>query len=361
MTKIFIDGSAGTTGLRIYDRLSTREDISLITLPENLRKDDNARADAINSADIVFLCLPDDAARQAVSFAKNDKKCVKLMRYNGIDISKASEFVGIFRAVLFTPDHLELVKGVPEQRRNFIDMAICQIQPKYIAYLNEYGRVLNQRNAFLKNCALSGKFDDTLFDIINQKLSVCAASVSKQRAGFCKLLNEKAGRIYSGISGESERLFIKYSSNAKCSCEDVDKTAEKYMKLFSDSKESDLRQMVTHNGIQRDDLQIYISKNETDDEDYIARSFASQGQIRSGVLALKLSEGEIIKEITGQYPVFLLDDLFSELDSRRRSFLLKTLEGRQVVITGCERLDFENTDVNTIRVENGTYYSEKEQ
>jgi len=76
MTNIFIDGSAGTTGLRIYDRLSTREDISLIKLPENLRKDDNARADAINSADIVFLCLPDDAARAAVSFVKNDKTAI---------------------------------------------------------------------------------------------------------------------------------------------------------------------------------------------------------------------------------------------------------------------------------------------
>ncbi len=76
MTNIFIDGSAGTTGLRIYDRLSTRDDISLIKLPENLRKDDNARADAINSADIVFLCLPDDAARQAVSFVKNDKTAI---------------------------------------------------------------------------------------------------------------------------------------------------------------------------------------------------------------------------------------------------------------------------------------------
>mgnify|MGYP003300786539 CR=1 FL=1 len=76
MTNIFIDGSAGTTGLRIYDRLSTREDISLIKLPENLRKDDNTRADAINSADIVFLCLPDDAARQAVSFIKNDKTAI---------------------------------------------------------------------------------------------------------------------------------------------------------------------------------------------------------------------------------------------------------------------------------------------
>ena len=300
-------------------------------------------------------------ARMDVNFAKGERKAVKLMKYNGIDISKSSEFVGLFKAVLFTPDHLNLIKGGPEQRRNFVDMAISQMQPKYISYLNEYSRFLNQRNAFLRNCNATGSFDRNLFEVINEKLAYCAAMVSKQRSGFCKLLNQTAQKTYSGISGGSERLFIKYCSNSKCSGEDVSQTAERYLKLFCDSKESDIKQTVTHNGAHRDDLQIYVGKEQTDDEDYIAKSFASQGQIRSCVLAIKLSEGEIIKSITGTYPIFLLDDLFSELDNKRTSYLLEALSGHQVVITACDKHCFNSFDVNTIRVDNGTYFPERKQ
>lgn len=312
----------------------------------------------------------------SVNYTGNGASVTKHMSVDGFAVQKTSEFLGIFRAVLFTPDHLNLVKGGPEERRKLTDLALCQIRPRYVSALNEYEKVLSQRNAYLKKLKISGTAPDKDYiTVLSEQLSDAAAVVARQRCMFCDKLSEIAGNMYSQLTGEKEKLCVKYSGFAETQNLYDEKTASKILcGVYEKSLQSDLSLGRTFHGPHRDELMIYIAKDEraasatlnpdkTDDDgklarltEWAARSFGSQGQQRSAVLAIKLAEGEIIKELTGEYPVFLLDDLFSELDSERRERLSELLSGKQTVITCCDVSHLpKNAGLNLIHVENGRY------
>ena len=149
---------------------------------------------------------------ESADFFRDSKK---KMLYEGVSITKISEFVGRFRAVFFTPDHLSLVKGSPDERRRFADMALAQIKPSYIRCLNEYMRLLSQRNAMLRNAKLTGKCDEALLSVYSEALADSAAVITRQRAFFSEYLEGEAARFYESISGRNEKLFIRYLSNEK--------------------------------------------------------------------------------------------------------------------------------------------------
>ena len=294
----------------------------------------------------------------------------KLLKYEGVDIEKVSEFLGKFRAVLFTPDHMSLIKGIPDERRKFADLALSQIKPRYIYYLSEYYKTLLQKNSYLKNSKISGKIDFDLLSVFSEKLAESAAVITKQRAFFCEYLQNEADRFYKILSQEKESLSVKYLSNIKENFADTENIKQKYIEIYNKNAKNEAKLGYTMYGPHRDDILFFIGKNidvssyEENYEDkkifeYAAKTFGSQGQQRSCVLAVKLAEGEIMKNLTGQYPVFLFDDVFSELDSDRQKFLTSLFSEKQVIITCCENYSFDISRIsNMIKAENGCYFNE---
>ena len=298
----------------------------------------------------------------------------KRMCISDSPVEKISEFLGLFRAVLFTPDHLTLVKGSPEERRRLVDSALCQIRPGYIKTLNGYGKILDQRNAYLKEAKVFHKNIDTDYlDVLTHQMSKSGGVIMKQRGLFCKKLCDYSSEMYASLTGERESLFARYVNPARLEeTSDEEYNESRLYELYTAARKKEIEAGHTLFGVQRDDVMIFIAKNRnaldeklkaSEDEinygDYAVRTFGSQGQQRSAVLAIKLAEGEIMKEKCGEYPIFLLDDLFSELDEGRRLRLSKLFCDRQSVVTCCDRGHIPvSGNVNLINVENGVYRRE---
>lgn len=255
-----------------------------------------------------------------------DKK--RNVKKNGIELKSPAELIGEFYAVIFSPAHLSLVKDGPIFRRKFLDTALCQLKPYYAKGLAKYTRTLEQRNALLKDIQFHSELYDTL-DVWDDKLSSYGAAVVSERIKYVKFLSENAREIYYGLSSQKEELTIDYVNNTGLYSEDPYEIKEFLLKRLRETRRDDIFNKITGVGPQRDDLNIKI-------DGISARSFGSQGQQRSCALALKLSEANIIKEITGEEPVILLDDVMSELDINRQDYILNHLENRQVFITCCD-------------------------
>lgn len=244
----------------------------------------------------------------------------RLCRRNGVDIKKLSEFIGYFRAVVFCPSHLSLVEDGPAKRRSFLDCAISQIFPSYVVSLQRYSNILSQRNALIKSAFFDRNAFDSTIEYWSAQLAHEAAAISKKRACYIEKLSKYSNAFISDMTGGRETLSLIYSEQ---------KSEEEYMRELMSSHEREIKYGATLYGVHKDDIQIELCQKE-------ARSFASQGQKRSIALAMKLSEGEISKDECGEYPVFLLDDVLSELDSVRREYVISGIGGRQTFITSCD-------------------------
>lgn len=249
---------------------------------------------------------------------------------NGIKKDTPSALMGKITSIVFSPEHLSLVKEGPSGRRKFLDNAICQLYPRYAIVLSSYNKILNQRNALLKDIPYHNELIDTL-DIWDEKLITSGAVLIYERIKYINLLKEKAKEFHFGISEEKEKLSLRYSTGYKLPKDTEDKN-EIYNILknkLQKSRQEDLNLKYTVIGPHRDDIDIKINGIN-------ARKFASQGQQRSIVLSLKLAEATIVDEITNEQPVILLDDVLSELDITRQNFLMNKINNWQVFITCCE-------------------------
>ena len=255
---------------------------------------------------------------------------------NDVPKNYLSQIVGVFCAVVFSPDHLTLIKNGPEERRNFIDAAICQMKPGYAVQLSRYKKILNERNALLKDIPRHRELEDML-EIWNERLSHEGALISLERRKYIGKLSEIAAVFYDGISGGKENLKVEYKTGFSCDeGNSVTEIKEALLKILEIRQADDIYCVFTASGIHRDDLFIKINDRE-------ARNFGSQGQQRSAVLSLKLAEAAVLGEETGEKPVILLDDVLSELDEARQNYLLHKLQGLQVFITCCEKeIDADN-------------------
>jgi DNA replication and repair protein RecF len=289
---------------------------------------------------------------------KLNRDKVKKFSYNGIALKKVSEFIGHFRAVLFTPDHLGLVKGSPENRRKFIDTAISQIKPVYLSYLSDYERVLTQRNHLLKLIREKGQTKENLaqFYIWTKKLVRYCAIITRYRGEYIGRLKEFAPEFYAGLSSGRENISFVYISHVNQNNQDFadynnfEECENLYDNIFALRNKEELSCGTTLYGAHRDDLHIDINGKP-------ARGIASQGQQRSAVLALKLAEGNVSRISHGEYPAFLFDDILSELDKTRQDFILKNLENRQVIITCCNTELLKDIKIDKmIEVRNGEFY-----
>ena len=243
-----------------------------------------------------------------------DKKSVKL---NGVNLEKLSELIGIANMVIFTPEHLNLIKDGPGVRRSFLDVFISQIKPNYFSYLINYYKVLKQRNNIIKNRKML-----STIDVWNEKLASYGVVISKYRQEALEKINE----YVSLYKTENEELSVIYSPCIKENFTDKDY----FIKKLEESLERDLEKGITMTGPHRDDFDVLLNGKSL-------RKYGSQGQMRSAVLKIKLAECEIIKNITGEEPVLLLDDVLSELDEKRREYFTHNIEGRQVIITCTDR------------------------
>lgn len=251
-----------------------------------------------------------------------DKKSILV---NGVKIKKLSELLGNINIVLFTPDDINILKDGPAQRRRFLDMMIGQIRPNYVNNLNLYLKVLEQRNNYLKQIKTEKK-DENLLEIWDEKLIDYGMKIYEYRKEFLEKIQNKIKNIHQGITDGKEEIEIEYLSDAK--------TRQNFINELQSRRKLDIIKGFTTKGIHRDDFIIYINKKEVG-------IFGSQGQNRTAMLSLKLSELQVIYDDIGEYPILLLDDFMSELDEKRRERFLNNIKDIQVIITCTEKLRLE--------------------
>lgn len=273
----------------------------------------------------------------------------KILYRNGARLTGIKEMMGNFRAVLFCPAHLALVDGGPAMRRSFLDIALGQLYPAYIDSLSDYNRTLAQRAVLLKE-AQTKTVDPYLWEVYAKRLASEGARLAARRWAYTTELSEAVAEIFCAMTDGREIPSLTYKcdfiSDGMGPDEIISEGESRLYEMIMGSLEKDIRYGATTYGVHRDDIAVKLNQKD-------AKLFASQGQKRSIALAMKLSEGDISKKLTGEYPVFLLDDVLSELDSSRRAFIMSRLSGRQIIVTSCEDELFDGDGVNFIHVKGG--------
>lgn len=264
---------------------------------------------------------------------------------NGVKKKSTAELSDVIKAVIFSPSHLSMVKGGPQERRYFLDGALCQIKSNYRTVLKEYSRALKQRNSLLKDLAKHPKMDGMLY-IWNQNLARTGAKMIYQRLKYMEAIAPLLQDIFLGISSQKEHITLQYRSVSEYPAD----TAQIEAMLMAALEQAKIQDIINRNttvGPHRDDMDILINGKS-------ARTYGSQGQQRSCVLALKLAEAELLEQLTGVEPVALLDDVMSELDEIRQDYILNHIKNRQVFITCCDKETILRLKQGkTIHIENG--------
>ena len=276
----------------------------------------------------------------SVYLKKDSRKAIAI---NGMPVRKLGDLLGQLIIVMFSPQDLNLVKEGPSERRKFMDMEICQLSSIYYHELNNYYRVLKQRNNLLKNAMKNKSLLDTV-SVWNEQLVSHGSKVYGFRKNFAHELDEMSSEIYAGISDNKEKLKLQYKPNI---------TPENFLEKLDRNLERDMLMGSTSSGIHKDDILITIN-------DYDIRLFGSQGQQRTASLSMKLAEINIIKKLKDKVPVLLLDDVLSELDEKRQRYLLSYISHIQTIVTctGVEDVikKIDNTNVKTFKVSDGNIY-----
>ena len=263
-----------------------------------------------------------------------DKKNVIV---NGIKIKKLSDLLGNINVVLFTPDDINILKNGPAQRRRFLDMMIGQIRPNYVHNLNMYLKVLEQRNNYLKQLkSTNGNYD--LLDIWDEKLVDYGIKIYEYRNEFIEKIQKKIKNIHFNITQEKENIEIKYFSDAS--------TRQNFINELKSKRKLDIIKGFTTKGVHHDDFLIYLNDKQVN-------IYGSQGQHRTAMLSLKLSELQVIYDDIGEYPILLLDDFMSELDEKRRKNFLENIKNIQVIITCTDKIVLENLNYFLYNVVDG--------
>lgn len=250
---------------------------------------------------------------------------------NGVALGRASRLAGRFCSIVFSPAHLSLIQDGPESRRRFLDAAYCQLRPGYAGALSAYQRTLTQRNALLRDRAGAERRETAaLLEVFDDRLAVAGARLTRVRGAYLEHIAPRAGKIYDGLSGGQERLALLYRPSGALPWREPEAQIRQALReALAAARETDMVAGFSTVGPHRDDFEVTVNE-------LSARTFGSQGQRRSAVLALKLAEAAALEEVTGEPPVALLDDVMSELDERRQDYLLNHMTGGQVFITCCE-------------------------
>ncbi len=267
-----------------------------------------------------------------INILKDGKKAIKI---NKIKVSKIGELFGTFNVVMFSPEDLKIIKDSPGIRRKFIDMELCQLNSKYYYNLVQYNKILNERNVILKN----RNIDKEILDIYDIQLADYGYHIVMDRINYINKLNFYGKDVHRDISSGKENIEFRYISTIK----DLENIKSNFYEALKKNRKKDIEKGITSIGPHRDDFIVLINDIDT-------KSFGSQGQQRSAVLTMKFSSLKIIKEITSEYPVLLLDDVLSELDFNRKRYILSTIGEIQTIITCTGIEDITNYLDNTSRL-----------
>lgn len=263
-----------------------------------------------------------------------DKKQIEV---NRVKIKKLSELIGNLNLVIFTPDDIQILKNGPSERRRFLDMMIGQLRPNYVYNLNLYLKTLEQRNNYLRQIKEENK-PENLLEIWDEKLAEYAEIICKYRIEFIEKIKNKIKKIHNEVTENKENLFIEYITE----CDNK----ENYLQLLKQRRKLDIIKGYTTKGIHRDDFKIVINDKEIG-------IYGSQGQHRTAILSLKLSELYVVYDEIGEYPILLLDDFMSELDEKRRKSFLNYIKNTQVIITCTDKFELNKVDYKTFNIQNG--------
>ncbi len=276
----------------------------------------------------------------------------KIITINDIRINTLTDMKNQFDIVYFWPDHLRVVKDGPSLRRELIDEAIITIRPSFKKMIQNFDKLMSQRNSLLKKSQNQRYFKEQLTSITKQ-ISEIGSVIMIMRAKYIKILNGISSKIHKDLSSGSEELEIVYlnsignSSLVQKEREEV--AVELYERIMS-SLETDLKCGFTTKGPHRDDIDLLINEKSS-------KIFASQGQQRSIILSIKLAEIEIVNAYNGSQPILLLDDVFSELDRKRRHKFLEKITNCQALITTNEvnskELSYFNNRLNIKKISEG--------
>ncbi len=259
---------------------------------------------------------------------------------NGVELKKSAELSEHCHAIIFSPDDLTVIKEGPQERRRFLNTAICEVYPAYSELLKKYNRVLQQRNSLLKDL----RYRDTMYTFLEDYEKVLAsygAKIIYTRKRYLEKISKYLPEIYNGLSGRREEIFMRYETAAE-------DTEEAIFEIFKKNRAEDILNGSTSVGPHRDDLSFTVNGLDV-------RKFGSQGQQRSVILSLKLSEAEMLKNVSGEQPIALLDDVMSELDPLRQDYILNHIKNWQVFVTLCDPFSIKRLKAGrTFHVEKGT-------
>lgn len=260
----------------------------------------------------------------SLTLRRNGRRTVAL---NSESLRRQLDFLGVLNAVQFSSLDLELVRGGPEQRRSWVDTLLIQLEPIYAYILQQYNQVLRQRNAFLKRRETGERQDLEELAVWDAQLVTTGVRVIRRRSRAIERLAPIAAAWHASISGSTEVLQVKYAPNVPLEQNHPEGVQQAFFEKLEQRAVAEQHQGTTLVGPHRDEVELTI--NETP-----ARSYGSQGQQRTLVLALKLAELKLIEEVVGEPPLLLLDDVLAELDPNRQNQLLEAIQDRfQTLIT----------------------------
>ena len=281
-----------------------------------------------------YLEKEDVEYRVDMHLRKNKSKGIAI---DGQKIKKAADLLGLLNVVFFSLEDLSIIKNGPAERRRFADIELCQLDSFYLYNLNNYNKIINQRNKLLKDMYFNQNLKETL-NIWDSQLVSYGSKIIERREAFADQLCEIIGDIHKKLSGGKEDLIVKYEPDVRI---------DDFESRMKENQEKDIRFKLTSTGPHRDDFSFIVNGIDI-------RKYGSQGQQRTAALSLKLSEIELVKKMTKDTPLLLLDDVLSELDSNRQNYLLNSIGDIQTIIT-CTGLDeFINNRFKINRVYNIT-------
>ncbi|MBQ6172295.1 MAG: DNA replication/repair protein RecF [Clostridia bacterium] len=275
------------------------------------------------------------------------------LKFNGIEMKDAEKLYGALRYVLFIPEDLYIVKGDPAKRRDYIDFVSNMINRVHNYRLYEYNKALKQKNNILMNMSIYDTNAGIMLESWNETLAKLGVNVMCGRIKYFDMLSGAAADYYDMINGGNEKLTMSYDSSVmgdkKFTADDFELMYDIYMQKLRETSDRELRMKYTVVGAHRDDVSFFV-------DNMPAKDFASQGQIRSIAVALKLAEAKMIKDKSSDVPIVILDDVLSELDVFRRGFIINHIENFQVFITSCNLADTDKFSGGRIwNVKNGNF------
>ena len=256
----------------------------------------------------------------AVTLNSGAKKQISV---NSVPISKMGELMGYLNCIYFSPDEIRIISESPAERRRFLDVDLCQTDKNYFYSLSRFNKTLAQRNNLLKQAKSPNEVKETVFVWDDQIADEGARIIIKRRA-FCEKLKMFAKETHAALTENSEQLELSYVSQIKG--EGFSEISQNYRAVLTNNLEKDFALRYTSAGCQRDDVALKINGIDI-------RTFGSQGQMRTTALSLKLAELKIFKNLIGEYPILILDDVLSELDSERQKRLLSFDSELQILLT----------------------------